>query len=194
MPQPLRILDVGTGTGCLLLTLLCELPNATGVGTDISEAALEVARENAQRLGVGDRAAVAGRAMRSKASTALSISWSAIRPTSAPATSPTSSPRSAASIRVWRSMAATTVYAFFAALLAKSCSGRAERLDRARGRLRSGRRSCRPARRGHPGAGVLQHPSSAGMSTGMRRCVAARTRKLSICRESPWILSPSAIG
>jgi release factor glutamine methyltransferase len=53
---PLRILDVGTGSGCLLLTLLCELPNAVGIGTDISEAALEVARDNARRLGVEHRA------------------------------------------------------------------------------------------------------------------------------------------
>jgi release factor glutamine methyltransferase len=52
----LRILDVGTGSGCLLLTLLCELPNAVGIGTDISEAALEVARDNALRLGVEHRA------------------------------------------------------------------------------------------------------------------------------------------
>jgi release factor glutamine methyltransferase len=54
---PLRILDVGTGTGCLLTTLLCELPNATGLGTDISEAALQAASDNARRLGVADRAA-----------------------------------------------------------------------------------------------------------------------------------------
>jgi release factor glutamine methyltransferase len=53
---PLRLLDIGTGSGCLLVTLLCELPNATGVGTDISPAALEVARENARRLGVVQRA------------------------------------------------------------------------------------------------------------------------------------------
>jgi len=52
----LRLLDVGTGSGCLLLTLLCELPRATGVGTDIDEAALDVARANASRLGVADRA------------------------------------------------------------------------------------------------------------------------------------------
>jgi HemK-like putative methylase len=56
LAKPLRILDVGTGSGCLLLTLLCELPNAVGVGTDISEAALEVARNNARRLGVEHRA------------------------------------------------------------------------------------------------------------------------------------------
>jgi release factor glutamine methyltransferase len=51
----LRILDVGTGSGCLLLTLLCELPNAVGIGTDISDAALDVARNNARRLGVERR-------------------------------------------------------------------------------------------------------------------------------------------
>jgi release factor glutamine methyltransferase len=53
---PLRILDVGTGSGCLLATLLCELPNATGIGTDISSAALQTASDNAQRLGVCARA------------------------------------------------------------------------------------------------------------------------------------------
>jgi release factor glutamine methyltransferase len=52
---PLRILDVGTGSGCLLLTLLSELPAATGVGTDISADALEIARRNADRLGVAGR-------------------------------------------------------------------------------------------------------------------------------------------
>ncbi|HJZ43919.1 MAG TPA: peptide chain release factor N(5)-glutamine methyltransferase [Hyphomicrobiaceae bacterium] len=54
---PLRLLDVGTGSGCLLLTLLCELPLATGVGTDINQSALQVARANACRLGVAERAA-----------------------------------------------------------------------------------------------------------------------------------------
>lgn len=52
---PLRILDVGTGSGCLLLTLLAELPHATGVGSDISPAALAVARSNAARLGLERR-------------------------------------------------------------------------------------------------------------------------------------------
>ena len=56
---PIRILDIGTGTGCLLLTLLAELPNATGLGTDISGEALATARRNAQALGLADRAAFA---------------------------------------------------------------------------------------------------------------------------------------
>ena len=54
--RPLRILDVGTGTGCLLLTVLAELPEATGVGTDISEGALQMAALNAEKLGLGQRA------------------------------------------------------------------------------------------------------------------------------------------
>jgi release factor glutamine methyltransferase len=53
---PLRLLDFGTGTGCLLLALLNELPNATGVGIDISLRALDVARANAAKLGLRDRA------------------------------------------------------------------------------------------------------------------------------------------
>ena len=54
--QGLQILDVGTGSGCLLVTLLCEIPDAHGTGTDISPAALDVARANAERLEVADRA------------------------------------------------------------------------------------------------------------------------------------------
>ena len=53
--RPIRILDVGTGSGCLLLTLLAELPLATGLGTDISGEALAVAEENARRLGLAQR-------------------------------------------------------------------------------------------------------------------------------------------
>lgn len=53
---PLRVLDLGTGTGCLLLALLSELPNASGVGVDISKAALDVARANAKALGLNARA------------------------------------------------------------------------------------------------------------------------------------------
>ena len=46
----LRVLDLGTGTGCLLLALLSELPRAFGIGIDISAAALKVARRNAAAL------------------------------------------------------------------------------------------------------------------------------------------------
>ena len=53
--ERLRILDIGTGSGALLLALLSELPNAVGLGTDISAAALAVARENAERNGLNDR-------------------------------------------------------------------------------------------------------------------------------------------
>ncbi|MGH6959298.1 MAG: peptide chain release factor N(5)-glutamine methyltransferase [Dongiaceae bacterium] len=53
---PLRVLDFGTGTGCLLLALLSELPNATGLGVDRSPAALAVAHRNAAALAMADRA------------------------------------------------------------------------------------------------------------------------------------------
>lgn len=52
---PLRILDLCTGSGCILLSLLHELRNAGGLGTDLSEEALEAARENAVRLGLQER-------------------------------------------------------------------------------------------------------------------------------------------
>lgn len=52
---PIRILDLGTGSGCLLLTLLSEYGAATGVGIDISPAALQVAARNGQKLGLDAR-------------------------------------------------------------------------------------------------------------------------------------------
>lgn len=51
-----RILDLGLGSGCLLLTLLREYPQARGVGLEASAEALAVAQENANALGVADRA------------------------------------------------------------------------------------------------------------------------------------------
>ncbi|HYM30940.1 MAG TPA: peptide chain release factor N(5)-glutamine methyltransferase [Candidatus Cybelea sp.] len=52
----IRVLDLGTGSGCLLLALLRELPNAVGLGVDVSAEALLVAADNAERLGLGGRA------------------------------------------------------------------------------------------------------------------------------------------
>jgi release factor glutamine methyltransferase len=57
LTQPfVKVLDLGTGTGCILLSLLADRPMAQGVGLDISEAALAVARANAQDLGLSQRA------------------------------------------------------------------------------------------------------------------------------------------
>lgn len=53
--EPWRIVDLGVGSGCLLLTLLREFPNARGVGLDASAEALSVAQYNADALGVGAR-------------------------------------------------------------------------------------------------------------------------------------------
>ncbi|VIO70222.1 peptide chain release factor N(5)-glutamine methyltransferase [Bradyrhizobium ivorense] len=54
--RALRIADLGTGSGAILLALLSELPHAHGFGTDISAEALETARQNAAALGLADRA------------------------------------------------------------------------------------------------------------------------------------------
>lgn len=56
---PLQILDLGTGTGCLLLALLHELPNSYGIGIDKSIKAASVAKINASKLGLGARAGFA---------------------------------------------------------------------------------------------------------------------------------------
>ncbi len=53
--QP-SILDLGTGTGCLLLTLLAKLPNATGIGVDLNANAVAMATQNAQNLELNSRA------------------------------------------------------------------------------------------------------------------------------------------
>jgi release factor glutamine methyltransferase len=51
-----KLLDLGTGTGCILLSCLAEMPMAQGVGTDVSPQALDVARANAAALGLANRA------------------------------------------------------------------------------------------------------------------------------------------
>jgi release factor glutamine methyltransferase len=53
--EKLRLLDIGTGSGALLLALLSELPNAAGIGTDLRSAALQVAQSNAERNGLAAR-------------------------------------------------------------------------------------------------------------------------------------------
>lgn len=50
-----HILDLGTGSGCILISLMTELPEASGVGVDLSSAAVEMAQANAQQLGVAAR-------------------------------------------------------------------------------------------------------------------------------------------
>ena len=55
LPAP-KILDMCTGSGCILLSLLMELPQASGTGADVSVDALEVAKENTRRLGLEKRA------------------------------------------------------------------------------------------------------------------------------------------
>jgi release factor glutamine methyltransferase len=55
-PGPTRILDLGTGTGALLLAALAEYPEAIGLGTDRSPASARLAAENAADLGLADRA------------------------------------------------------------------------------------------------------------------------------------------
>jgi len=54
--EPLRVADLGTGTGAILLALLHEWPNATGLGTDIDPLAIDTARSNAQAVGLAARA------------------------------------------------------------------------------------------------------------------------------------------
>ncbi|MDP3493937.1 MAG: peptide chain release factor N(5)-glutamine methyltransferase, partial [Hyphomonadaceae bacterium] len=56
LPQAGRVLDLGTGSGCILISVLAERSDATGIGLDISSDALSVARINAEALGVSSRA------------------------------------------------------------------------------------------------------------------------------------------
>ena len=55
---PLRILDIGTGTGCLLLAALSEYPNAEGAGVDIDPDCVIISERNAKKLCLSDRARI----------------------------------------------------------------------------------------------------------------------------------------
>lgn len=55
---PLRILDLGVGSGAILAALLAERPRAFGVGVDLAEGAARAARDNLARAGLGERAAI----------------------------------------------------------------------------------------------------------------------------------------
>jgi release factor glutamine methyltransferase len=57
-PRAMRMLDLGTGTGCLMAALLSEYPNATGIAVDVSEGAAGTARQNMIDLGLSDRVEV----------------------------------------------------------------------------------------------------------------------------------------
>ena len=101
--RKLRIADLGTGSGALILALLSELPNAFGIGTDMSCQALVVARDNARRLAQTRATFIA-----CDMAAALRGPFDAmcpIRLTSPPATSPRSPRTCAISIRISRSTA-----------------------------------------------------------------------------------------
>lgn len=56
LSQPFnRVLDLGTGSGCIIISLLADKPSAQGVAVDASEKALEIAAKNAKKIGVTDR-------------------------------------------------------------------------------------------------------------------------------------------
>lgn len=52
---PLKILDLGTGSGCIIISILHEYPNASGIGVDISKDALSIAKKNSKLIKVNNR-------------------------------------------------------------------------------------------------------------------------------------------
>jgi hypothetical protein len=95
--------DACTGTGCVAIALLKERPSLRAIVTDISPAALDVARENARRNGVADRFDAREGDLLAAVKEERSRSSSPIRRTSARASARRSRPRSAFTSRRWRS-------------------------------------------------------------------------------------------
>jgi len=174
------------------VTLLAELPNATGVGTDISNAALDVARENAQRLGVAGRAEW--------------LASDALEGVEGPFDILVSNPPYVRSGDI--AHLAPEVRRFDPHLALDGGNDGLRFFCRLLGRVAAVvpdgwivlevgyDQADAVADLLTAGIPVLE-PSNIQISrdvTGMRRCVAARARKLSICRESPWILLSSELG
>jgi release factor glutamine methyltransferase len=190
--RPLRILDVGTGSGCLLLTLLAELPGALGVGIDTSMAALEVARDNAQRLGIADRALwLVGDALEAvRGPFDMLISNPPYIPTGEIAgldpevrcyDPPLALDGGADGLRFFRRLAASIGVVVPDGLILLEVGH--DQADAVAAML--------AAQLPAPGAGGIRFHRDVA---GRRRCVAARTRKLSISPEGPWNLAESEIS
>ena len=171
----------------------CELPNATGVGTDISKAALDVARENAQRLGVAGRAEW--------------LASDALEGVEGPFDILVSNPpyiRSGdiAHLEPRRSADFDPLAAldggsdglrFYCRLLGRVAAVVPDGWIV----LEVGYDQADAVADLLAAASPCWSPPTSRFSrdvTGMRRCVAARARKLSICGESPWILLSSELG
>ena len=190
--RPLRILDIGTGSGCLLLTLLAELPDALGVGTDTSVHALEMARANARRLGLAHRAHW--------------LAADALEAIRGPFDMLICNPPYVPTHEIAQLDAEVRCYDPLSAL-----DGGDDGL-RFFHRLVANMGAVVPDgwvafEVGHDQADAVaalldsRLPAASAEDirvyrdiAGRRRCVAARTRKLSICPESPWILGESALG
>ena len=103
-----RIADIGTGSGAILLALLSEWPDATGVGTDLSAGALQTAHSNAVRTRTGGARGVRRLRSSPRRCRGRSTWWCQIRPMSAPPTSRVLPSRSVRTTRIVRWMAVRT--------------------------------------------------------------------------------------
>lgn len=156
-----RILDLGTGTGCILLSCLLAMPGATGLGTDLSPAALAIAEDNARRLGIGARARFAQGDWWQPVSGRFDVIVSN-PPYIAEAELAALSPRCATGNRAPRFPRAATVWT----PIAPSPRARAATWNRAAGfSLKSARRRRQRSRRSWPGRG-FPACASCPISTG----------------------------